>query len=93
MAAPLFYHQRAGLDTRLVDGEAFVITATTIQHLNGPAAAVWLSLEEPCRRRDVVTLVSELYSDVPRDRITRDVQHILGNLMRLGLVRGSKTAG
>ena len=44
MARPLTYHQRRGLDTRIVDGEAFVITRTTIQHLNLVATVIWLAL-------------------------------------------------
>ena len=93
MAAPLHYRQRPGVDTRIVDGEAFLITASNILHLNPVATAVWLLLEEPARCRDAVNLLAELYPQIRRADVQRDVQHILRNLLKAELVEGSKTPG
>jgi hypothetical protein len=93
MSAPNLYQQRPDLDIRIVDGEAFVITRTTIQHLNPVATAVWLTIEEPARQREAVDLLAELYPVMARDTLQRDARRILKQLLAAGLATARKTSG
>ena len=78
--------------TKLVDGEAFVITKTTIQHLNASATLIWMALSEAAPHRDIVAMLQELYPQVPRATLSADVKRTLGALKRMRLVTGSKSA-
>lgn len=86
MARPLTYHQRRGLDTRIVDGEAFVITRTTIQHLNPVATVIWLALEQSSTRREVLDILGGLYPEVERATLSTDLNRSLAMLRNIGLV-------
>jgi hypothetical protein len=86
MARPLTYRQRRGLDTRIVDGEAFVITRTTIQHLNPVATVIWLALERGSTRREVLDLLADLYPRVEPAILSTDLNRSLAMLRNIGLV-------
>jgi hypothetical protein len=86
MAAVRTYCQRPGLDTRIVDGEAFVITRTTIQHLNPVATLIWLAIETPATHRDITALLCEFYPAVPRRQLSADLSRSLKDLRRMGIV-------
>lgn len=86
MARPLTYHQRRGLDTRIVDGEAFVITRTTIQHLNPVATVIWLTLEQASTRREVLDILGGLYPRVDPATLSTDLNRSLAMLRNIGLV-------
>lgn len=86
MTRPLLYRRRRGLDTRLVDGEAFVITHTTIQHLNPTATLVWLVLEAPVPQRAIIDFLRDLYPSVARRQLSLDVGKIIRLLRRMTLV-------
>ena len=81
----VFCH-RPGLDTRLVEEDAFVITRTTIKHLNATAATVWLLLDEPTTRHDVFTVLKTTYPNVSWQRLSADLGKLLNELLQLDLI-------
>ena len=92
MAKPLRYRRRPGLDTRLVDGEAFVITRSTIQHLNRTATLVWLVLEIPSPQALVVDVLQDAYRQVPRRQLSLDAGRMLRQLRQMGLASANRDA-
>jgi Coenzyme PQQ synthesis protein D (PqqD) len=85
---PAVFSQRPGLDTRIVDADAFVITRTTIKHLNAAGAVVWLLLEEPSTRRELLSLLREIYPAVAWQKLSADLGKLLANLQNDGLLAG-----
>ena len=83
---PKAFRQRQGLDTRIVDADAFVITETTIKNLNATAAVVWLLLEEPSTRKELLVLMRELYPDIAWRKISADLGKLLAELEGDGLI-------
>ena len=92
MPRPLQYRQRPGLDTRIVDGEAFVITPSTIHHLNPVATAIWLAIETPTAHRTILAFLQDLYPAIPSPRLGRDLRAALLSLRRMGIAAGHETA-
>jgi hypothetical protein len=91
MARQHYFRQRPGLDTRMVDGEAFIITPSTIRHLNPVASLIWLALEQPLRRAELVELMAEFYPGVPREQLAADVRRALAQLVEMDLATQSKS--
>lgn len=89
----LMYRQRARLDTRIVDGEAFIITRTTIQHLNAVATIIWVALGNGATQRVITDLMAELYPLLPRAQLAFDIRRTLNKLLRMGLVLTVKKDG
>ncbi len=89
---PAVFSQRPGLDTRIVDADAFVITRTTIKHLNAAGAVVWLLLEEPATRKELLAMLRELYPDVAWQKLSADLGKLLANFRQDGLLAGSAQA-
>lgn len=85
MPKPLRYRRRPGLDTRLVDGEAFVITRSTIQHLNPTATLVWAVLETPSPQALVVDVLQDAHPQMPRRQLSLDAGRMLRQLRHMGL--------
>jgi hypothetical protein len=81
----IFCH-RPALDTRLVEEDAFVITRTTIKHLNPTAAIVWLLLDEPTTRHDVFTVLKRTYPDVSWQRLSADLGKLVNELLQSNLI-------
>lgn len=86
MAKVIKYKQRGKISTRLVDGEAFLITRTTIKHLNVTATAIWLVLEQPTTQRDICSLLHTLFPDQEKATIRRDVAATLKQFRAEGIV-------
>jgi hypothetical protein len=86
MTRPNCYARRADLDTRLVDGEAFVITRTTIQHLNPVATLIWLVLEQPSPHRMIVDVLEDVYPRIGRSQLSRDTSRIVRQLRSMNLI-------
>ena len=82
----IFCH-RPGLDTRLVEEDAFVITRTTIKYLNATAAIVWLLLDEPTTRHDLLAVLKTNYPDVSWQRLSADLGKLLNELLQSNLIR------
>ncbi len=74
------YVQEQGLVTKLVDDEAFIISAVTIENLSPVAAILWLLLEQPLTERQLCDEIAAIYADVPRARLRRDVRQLLKTL-------------
>lgn len=80
--------QRADVVVRRMGAGAFLWTprATTIWHLNPVAHAVWTLLELPGSAADLAETLAEVFPEVGRDRLTRDVAALLGDLLAEGFV-------
>ncbi|WP_373506220.1 PqqD family protein [Aestuariivirga sp.] len=89
--ASVVYRRRRGTLTKLVDGEAFIITKSTIQHLNASATFIWMVLSAAAPHRDILAMLQELYPQVPRATLSADVRRTLGALRKMRLVTGSKS--
>jgi hypothetical protein len=86
-----------------VDGEAFVITRRTIQHLNAVATMIWLAIEEPLAFRGLLAILAEIFPDVPAKALHADTRRTLQRLQDIGIAaavspapasrRRRKTAG
>lgn len=81
----IFCH-RPGLDSRLVEEDVFVITRTTIKHINATAAVVWLLLDEPTTRHDLLSVLKTTYPDVSRQRLSADLGKLLNELLQVNLI-------
>jgi hypothetical protein len=75
------YRQRDSLSTRIVDGEAFVITRTTIKRLNPTATMIWAMLEEPMIEADIAAVMREVYPGTNPDQIESDVRNAIATLL------------
>ncbi|MEQ1813724.1 MAG: PqqD family protein [Candidatus Nitrotoga sp.] len=82
----IFCH-RPGLDTCLVEEDVFVITRTTIKHVNATAAIVWLLLDEPITRHDLLSVLKTTYPDVSKQRLAADLGKLLNELLQSNLIR------
>jgi hypothetical protein len=60
------FSRNARCQTHVVDSDAFVVTRTTIHHLNATAAVIWLTLEEPASRRELHAILREVFPAVCR---------------------------
>lgn len=82
-----FFCHRPGLDTRLVEEDAFVITRTTIKYLNATASIAWLLLGEPTTRHDLLAVLRTIYPDVSWQRLSADLGKLLNELLQSNLIR------
>jgi Coenzyme PQQ synthesis protein D (PqqD) len=82
--------QRPGLDTRIVDGHAFIISKRTIKCLPPSGAVVWTLLEEPASRADILAAMRQLYPQVSRQKLAADIKALLAQLAAARLLREVK---
>jgi Tfp pilus assembly ATPase PilU len=87
----LRYIQRKGLATRIVDGESFIITRTTIKHFNATATLIWLALKTAATQKDLTELMHEIFPDIPRTQIQADVAKALRAFVAQGIVEKIRT--
>jgi Coenzyme PQQ synthesis protein D (PqqD) len=83
----LLFTHRPGLDTRLVELDAFIITRTTIKHLNSTAAIIWLMLEAPTTRHEVLQVLRKTFPAVSWQRLSADLGKVLNELLQSNLIR------
>jgi hypothetical protein len=83
------FQQSQSVVTRIVDGEAFLISEDAITHLNPFAAAVWLALEDPFTKSDVAALILEAYPALLAKDLHGDIDQTLRTLERKKLVQRS----
>lgn len=62
-----------------------------IRRLDALAAAIWKVLEEPTAVRDLERLLFDAFPDEPTDRIAVDLNKLLRNLAKAGLVASQAT--
>ncbi len=55
------YRQCNGFKTRIVDGEAFVISQDKIRHFNATATAMWLVLAKPTTENELVEILATIF--------------------------------
>ena len=86
------YGRDAKCQTHVVDSDAFVVTTTTIHHLNPTAAAIWLALEEPASRRELHAILREVFPAVPPRRLSADLGKVLADFAAKRLIAPLKTS-
>lgn len=86
MSRPAYYRRYGHCTTHVVDSDVFLVTRTTIHHLNSTAAAIWLALEEPATRRDLLDMLSELFPSEDARRLATDLGRFLRTFSAAGLV-------
>jgi hypothetical protein len=74
-----------------VEGERFLAESGpgAIHHLNALASALWRLYQEQVAPEEMVELVHAAFPEVPRSRIERDVEKLLRDFMRKGLLHSS----
>jgi hypothetical protein len=82
----LLYSRYRRATTHIVDSDIFIVTRSTIKHLNAAAAVVWLAIEEPATRRDILEVLIEVFPTIAPSRLGRDLDRLLRDLRREGLV-------
>lgn len=87
----LLIRQRGEILTRVVDGEAFVITRTTIKHLNPTATMIWVMLEEPMTSEDITAVLKEIYPKTSPSQIETDVRNALASFLKDKIAVATKT--
>ena len=87
MSEPAFVRSPDAL-SRSVAGEVLVTAPgrEEVDRLSPSAVAVWSLLEEPLTLSGVVEQLVEIFQ-APRATIARDVERLLGDLVRLGWVQ------
>jgi hypothetical protein len=86
MSRPLLYRRYAHATTHVVDSDVFLVTRTTIKHLNPAAAVIWLAIAEPAARRDVLEVLREVYPGVDPRLLAQDLNRFLRAFTADGLV-------
>lgn len=71
---------------RRADGDLFLAGAQSVLHLNETGAGLWNLLDEPCSEAEASDILAELFPDIPRVRIDRDVAVIFHALAAAGMV-------
>jgi Coenzyme PQQ synthesis protein D (PqqD) len=90
MSAPLVYRRYRNAATHVVDSDIFLVTRTTIKHLNATAAVIWLAIEEPATRRDVLEILRDVFPAVDAKQLGRDLDRFLRIHAAEGLVVASR---
>lgn len=90
MSAPLRYRRYARAATHVVDSDIFLVTRSTIKHLNATAAVIWLAIEEPATRREVLEILREVYPAVDPRQLGLDLNRFLRTFAAEGLVHAGK---
>lgn len=82
--------QAPGIVLRRMGSGAFLWTPAdpVVWHLNPVGHAVWALLEIPGSAADLADTLAEVFADVPRDRLTRDIATLMGDLLEEGFVTG-----
>jgi hypothetical protein len=75
----------AGLDSRVVDGEAVLFDGETLHRLDPAATAVWELLDGRTPESELVRVLSERYGVDPA-AMARDVATLVATLADRGLV-------
>jgi hypothetical protein len=86
MEATEIFAQRQDIKTRLVDGEAFLITRTTIKHLNPTATLIWSVIEIPLSEDDIFNTVHELLPSIDQFVLRSDIGLCLEEFRELGII-------
>ncbi len=86
MTKAIRYKRNADVATHLVDGDVFLVTPTTIKHLNATAAVIWLTIEDPSTRRDILAILCEVFATVSPRQLGRDLDRFLRNFIAEGLI-------
>ena len=86
------YSRNAKCQTHVVDSDAFVVTRTTIHHLNATAAVIWLALEEPASRRELHAILREVFPAVPPQRLSADLGKVIANFAAKRLIAPLRTS-
>ncbi|WP_405404522.1 PqqD family protein [Paracoccus sp. Ld10] len=82
--------QSAGIVVRQIGSGAFLWTPSdpVVWHLNPVGHAVWALLAIPGSATDLAVTLAEVFADVPRDRLTRDIAALMGDLLAGGFITG-----
>jgi hypothetical protein len=86
MTNSLRYRCNPAVTTHLVDGDVFLVTPTTIKHLNATAAVIWLTIEDPSTRRDIFGILREVFATASPRQLGRDLNRFLRNCIAEGLI-------
>ena len=86
MSAPLRYQRNPYAATHIVDSDVFLVTRTTIINLNATAAVIWLTIEDPSTRRDILGILSEVFASVEPRQLARDLDQFLRRFVAEGLI-------
>jgi hypothetical protein len=87
---PQCFARRNGIEARDVDDETFLITRSSIEHLNPPAACIWRALERPRGRSELYVILRATYPAVSHQRLTADLNALLRVLEKRRLIRRLK---
>lgn len=82
------YKRASGISARQAGDETFLFDANDISvlNLNPLATAIWTLLEEPITIAESTLLIGEIYPDVPRQTIERDVTRLFSDLAIAALI-------
>jgi hypothetical protein len=80
------YVQRRNIKTRMVDNEAFLITRTTIKHLNPTATLIWCSLTKPISAEKLCAELLAFVPTIDKTVFEKDTLHCLQQFQDLGIV-------
>lgn len=77
MTRAIRYQRSPAASTHLVDGDVFLVTRKTIKHLNATAAVIWMTLEDPATRRDMLDILREVFVSIEPRQLARDLDRFL----------------
>jgi Coenzyme PQQ synthesis protein D (PqqD) len=88
---PLRYGHQPKITTRIVDGEAIVISQHLIKHLNQVASIIWLSLTKPATERELLEILKTVYPDQNGKTLRKDIRSVLRQLFNEGFAKKLRT--
>ncbi|MDH5748010.1 MAG: PqqD family protein [Rhodospirillales bacterium] len=82
------YLRNSEATERAIDGVAFLALPGQggIFQLNATGTALWRLLEDPISASEAAHILHTAFPDIPRSNIESDVETLLSNLKRAGLV-------
>ncbi len=88
---PLRYGHQPKITTRIVDGEAFVISQHLIKHLNQVASIIWLSLTKPATERELIEILQTVFPEQSAQILRKDIRNVLHHLINDGFAAKLRT--
>lgn len=87
--APGHYRRNPEIKIMQLDEQSFLADqqGAAIHHLNPIGSAIWTLLAQPMSREEIIEVLLTAFPDIDVDQVRRDVDNLVGELMRKNLLQ------